>query len=347
MFRRVSALLFSAAAFVATVTLTARADEPIPSGGVSRLRGVVQRASALMEPPNIVAPTMGGTQLWGDEIYYGSWRIQRNVVTGHYRLLDPDDVRRTWGTLDACRQRLDGYRRAGMIAAPTGTVIVVLHGLAGYRQQMTPLADYLAEHGRCAVINIAYPSTRAAVADHAAALRSIVANLEQANEIHFVAHSLGNLVVRHYLADYAANHQGRLDPRIRRMVMLGPPNHGSRAAEMLGGNVIFDNALGLSAAALGRKWRDLEPRLATPPFEFGIVAGGKGNDSGFNPLLTGDDDGTVSVAETQLAGASDFTLVDSLHSAMMTNPQVQEQTLRFLRTGAFHADGIRRPVAGN
>ena len=74
------------------------------------------------------------------------------------------------------------------------------------------------------------------------------------------------------------------------------------------------------------------------------MAGGRGGDIGFNPLLAGDDDGTVRVEEARLAGASDFTLVDALHSHLMTSPTVLEETVRFLRHGYFHADGVRHPI---
>ncbi|MBI2823459.1 MAG: alpha/beta hydrolase [Planctomycetia bacterium] len=303
------------------------------------------RAAWLQDVPNVVGPTMGGTQLWGDELYFGQWRIQRNAVTGHYRLLDPDDVRRASGSLAACQRRLDELKKQGHLQPLRGKVVVVLHGLVGRRHQMSPLVDYLEANSDYAVISVAYPSTRASVADHAGALATIVAGLTEVKEINFVGHSLGNLVVRHYLADCQAVAGGRVDPRIKRIVMLGPPNHGSRLAEALGGNVIFDGTLGTSAQQLARRWRELGPHLATPPCEFGIIAGGKGNEVGFNPLLPGDDDGTVRVAETRLAGASDFTLVDVIHSLMMANAEVQERTLRFLREGRFAADGPRHRIA--
>ena len=316
-----------------------RAADPPPAS-----RWPVMRANFLANPPNVAAPTLGGKQLWGDELFCGQWRIQRNVVTGHYRLLDPDDVRRAWGSKDNCQRHLDELKRQGAIEPLHGTVVVVLHGLTGRRTQMSPLVRYLEDESGWSVINVAYPSTRASVADHATSLRSILAQLDDATEIHFVAHSLGALVVRHYMADHAADHAGRSDPRIRRFVMLGPPNHGSRLADTLAGNVIFDTTLGSSAQQLAHRWQELEPHLATPPYDFGIIAGGKGNDTGYNPLLPGDDDGTVGVAETLLAGASDFSLVDNLHSFMMASPAVQEQTLRFLRSGCFRNDGVRHPI---
>ncbi len=54
---------------------------------------------------NIPAATLGGKQFWADEFVHGSWRIQRNVLSGHYRLLDPDNTRRAWGTWDHCQDQ--------------------------------------------------------------------------------------------------------------------------------------------------------------------------------------------------------------------------------------------------
>ncbi|HEY2841904.1 MAG TPA: hypothetical protein VGJ26_22285, partial [Pirellulales bacterium] len=284
-------------------SLRAAAEEPTPK------RRFVIPASFQMEMPNVVAPTLGGNQLWEDEVYFGRWRIQRNVLTLHRRLLDPHDVRHASGSLEVCQRRLEELKKERSLQPTRGKVVVMLHGLMGSRLMMVPLAKYLERNGDYTVISLTYASTRAAVSEHAQALGGLVASLDQATEINFVAHSLGNLVVRHYMADCQAGGD-ELDPRINRFVMIGPPNHGARMAVLLGGNPIFDTTLGMSAQQLGRRWDELAPHLATPPCEFGIIAGGKGNRSGLSPLLEGDDDGTVRVAEARLAGASDFTIVE-------------------------------------
>lgn len=52
----------------------------------------------LGDMPNINFPTMGGIAFWNDLAEYNGWRIQQNTVTKHCRVLDPEDVRRAWGT---------------------------------------------------------------------------------------------------------------------------------------------------------------------------------------------------------------------------------------------------------
>ena len=62
-------------------------------------------------PVNFPTATLGGTQFWSDELVFRDWRIQRNVLSGHYRLLDDRDFRMAWGTLDQCRARLGELAR--------------------------------------------------------------------------------------------------------------------------------------------------------------------------------------------------------------------------------------------
>ena len=51
------------------------------------------------EPDPFPMPTLGGKQFWADELFFHQWRIQRNVFTGHCRLLDEHDLRHASGTL--------------------------------------------------------------------------------------------------------------------------------------------------------------------------------------------------------------------------------------------------------
>jgi pimeloyl-ACP methyl ester carboxylesterase len=303
--------------------------------------------------PNVVLPTLGGKQFWADELFFHQWRIQRNAVTGHYRLLDDHDRRQAWGTYEQCRAKLQEIRRERHLSPMKGKAVVVLHGLGRSRASMESLCRCLRERGRFEVFNVTYPSTRDDITAHAASLGRIVANLDGIEEINFVAHSMGNVVVRCYLggADQKEHGpgeprevSGRPDPRIQRFVMLAPPNHGSLAALVLADLGAFKEIAGESGQQLGRDWEQLEGKLATPAFDFGIIAGGKGDGRGFNPLLRGDNDGTISVQTTRLAGAADFLLVPKLHSFLMDDAKVQEHVLRFLQKGCFVSPKERQPI---
>ncbi len=49
-------------------------------------------------PPKIPVKTLGGLQFWSDTYIHAGWRIQTNLISGHFRLLDPDNVRHSWGS---------------------------------------------------------------------------------------------------------------------------------------------------------------------------------------------------------------------------------------------------------
>lgn len=294
---------------------------------------------------NVEGPTFGGKQFWTDEIIFRGWRVQRNVWTKHYRLLDAQNHRKTWGTFAHCRDRLEALKEEQKLQPMQGKVVVVLHGLVRSRQSMAGLCKYLSEQSDYQIVNMSYASTREPLRRHAASLASVIDHLgPEVTEINFVAHSLGNLVIRHYLGDQIASERRRVDARINRMVMLAPPNQGSQFAVKFADNRLFQTIWGTSGLELAKEWDELEKRLATPRGEFGIIAGGRGADDGANPLLRGDDDFVVTIEETRLGGASDFSVLPALHSLIMDDPKVREYTLRFLWHGHFIAKDKRQPI---
>ncbi|MEN6494416.1 MAG: alpha/beta fold hydrolase [Thermoguttaceae bacterium] len=312
--------------------------------GLGLMGGMPGRAAAqeaVVEPcplprgDAVPAPTLGGMQFWADELFFHDWRIQRNVVTGHCRLLDGSAFRHAWGTYEECLAALDEVKRRQNLPPMQGKAVVLLHGLGDSRLAMAGLAKYLKEQGGYQVFNVSYPSTRGCMADYARSLTNILQNLSGIEEINFVGHSMGNIVIRRYLGE-------QTDPRIKRFVMLGPPNRGSSFATALADNPVFTAVLGKPGQELGREWAWLEGRLATPSCEFGIIAGGLGNSHGFNPFLSGDDDGIVSVESTRLDGAKGFVMVPVLHGLLMHDRRVQAYTLRFLRNGKFQENAEGR-----
>jgi len=311
--------------------------------------------AAVDDPDPVPMPTLGGKQFWADELLFHQWRIQRNVLSGHCRLLDKRNWRHASGTFDHCRAVLERIKRDRRLPPMTGKGVVVLHGLGRSRSSMNSLCKHLKEKGGYRVFNVEYPSTRYDMAEQARTLRRLVNNLDGIEEINFVAHSMGNIVIRHYLGDLE-----RADPmkqsagdeaadrravaRFGRFVMLAPPNQGAHLASLFANNVLFKQIAGDAGQQLGRQWPELEKRLANPGFQFGIIAGGKSNGKGFNPLLSGDNDGVISVETAKLAGARDFVVVPTLHSLVMDNARVQRYVLCFLRHGYFVSEPKRRPL---
>jgi pimeloyl-ACP methyl ester carboxylesterase len=278
-------------------------------------------------PPNWKQPTLGGMQFWSDQILFHQWRLQRNVMTGHYRLLDDNNYRHAWGSLNHCQRQLARIRRQSKLPAMTGKAVILMHGLGHGRLSMKKMAQYLRKSSDFNIFNISYASTRQEMTAHAQSLARIVESLEGIDEIHFVAHSMGNLVIRRYLFDHN-------DPRIGRIVMLGPPNDGAQLAKRYGKR-LYKLLAGQSGDQLGRHWDQLKDKLATPKVQFGIIAGSQPVAGQGNPLITGNDDLVVRVEETKLPGAADFAILPVAHSFLMNDATVQQYTLNFLQQGRF------------
>jgi pimeloyl-ACP methyl ester carboxylesterase len=289
--------------------------------------------------------TMGGRQFWTDMAHLDGWRIQHNHVTGHHRLLDAENIRHAWGNLEHCQQELRAAANRNRLQPYSGKVVILLHGLVRSHASMKTMEKHLQDNGY-QTLNFQYASSRGTIGDHAKALERIIGQLdENVTEINFVAHSLGNLVTRHYLhntLDQVTGNQG--DSRIARMVMLGPPNQGSRMARLVKSSMIFSIVAGSSGTQLSTTWEQVEPLLATPQFEFGILAGGQANNDLSNILLEGKDDFTVSVEETKLPGAHDFVVRQLNHTTMMQRPESLKLTLSFLQNGYFVDEASRTPL---
>ena len=268
---------------------------------------------------------------WTDELVRHDWRVQRKPESDAARLLDPADGIVCEGTVEACRTRLDELAASGRVPPVDGHAVILLHGLGEGRGSMRPLADHLRRTLDATVLTFGYASPRAGIEDHAAALERVVAGLPEADRISFVGHSLGNIVVRRWMAGASPDDRARL----HRMVMLGAPNQGSQMAREAARVWILAKLSTGAARELVLDWPRIAATLAVPPCPFGIVAGGAGDGRGYSTLLEGDDDDVVRVEETRLDGADDFVLLPVRHAFMMQDAKVQRATTAFLETGRF------------
>lgn len=284
---------------------------------------------------NLKLPTLGGKQIWTDHVWREGWTVQQNVLTGHWRLLDPNNVRHAWGSRAACESVLQQQGLSGAIQGKRA--IVLLHGLMRSASSMEELEESLSETLEIPIINFEYASTRDSIGEHAAALRELIAGLPADTRLSFVGHSMGNIVIRHAIGDWQrAGDQATLQ-RIEHVVMLGPPNHGAAIARQLSKSRVFGWVTGQSGLELGPQWAEFEDKLAVPPCPFGVVAGHLPATNLQNPLVDGASDFVVSVDEAHLAGEADFLEVPCLHSFLMDDPAVQQAVANFMKYRRFAA----------
>ncbi len=279
---------------------------------------------------NIKTPTMGGKQFWTDHIWRRGWRIQHNAFTGHWRLINDSNVRYAWGTREQCEAALNENVPDGSLIATEA--VVLMHGLMRSSSSMRPVGDFVSKELNIQPIYFEYASTRSSISDHAAALGEFIDSLPPNLSLNFVGHSMGNIVVRHYLGDLTRTGQHEKLARVKSVVMLGPPNQGASIARQLSKTGVFGWIAGKGGLELGPGWQEFQKRLAIPSCPFGIVSGKLPESAPSNPLVDGDGDFVVSYEETQLEGATDTLSVPRLHSFLMDATEVQIATANFIRT---------------
>lgn len=280
---------------------------------------------------NIAAKTAGGTQMWTDHRFRDGYHIQQNSLTGHWRLLDPSDVRKTWGTRAQCESVLDELKPKPSATDSPGHVVVLLHGLMRTRHSMKPLEAKLRQQGHDDVIRFGYASSRRSISDHANALRSVLEDLPENTQLSFVGHSMGNIVVRHLIGDLQRDGDPQnILPRCRSLVMLGPPNQGAAIARRLAPSGLYGLVTGKGGLELGPQWDDFVQNLATPPFPFAIIAGDVSDNRIKNPLVDNAGDLIVGVEEAKLDGSESFETLPVLHSFLMSDQTAMAKTIEFI-----------------
>jgi triacylglycerol lipase len=222
---------------------------------------------------------------------------------------------------------------AATTSAGAAECVILLHGLIRTAASMEPMQEALAEAG-FETINIDYPSrdfpieqlAPLAIDEGLAGCRAV----EGTETIHFVTHSLGGILVRQYLSETNI-------PELGRVVMLAPPNQGSKAADELRDVPGFDWMNGPAGAQLGKGKGSVPLALGPAEFELGVIAGTGSIDPIGSAVLDDPDDGKVSVEDTKVDGMDDFVVISHSHAMIMRMPRTIELTIQFLRTGSFES----------
>lgn len=207
--------------------------------------------------------------------------------------------------------------------------VILLHGLARTKRSMSALEKALSKEGYH-VLNIDYPSTKKNIAKLSFIIYEKIKKecLERDTKIHFVAYSMGCIIVRQLLTKHQVSNVGNI-------VLLAPPNHGSEVADYLQNNLLYKYFYGPAGLELTTHTARTNP---FPPLQhsFGVIAGNVCLDPLAYFILPKGHDGKVTIESTKLEGMSDHIIVPCSHTFIMRNKAVIEQVLHFLRKGKFN-----------
>lgn len=213
--------------------------------------------------------------------------------------------------------------------------VILVHGLWMTGLEMAWLGRRLEQSGYH-VHRFWYASIRRGLSENTEALARFAESVP-GDELHFVAHSFGGVVVHRYFMTAGSRRPGRI-------VALGSPLQGCWTARRVA------ELLPCRRLTLGKGIVEIMERGCEAwdqPRELGIVAGnlnfGLGTVLGGIP---GPSDGTVGVEETRLPGATEHLVHRVNHFGLLGSPVIARQVAVFLREGRFEPQAAMQPDHG-
>lgn len=209
--------------------------------------------------------------------------------------------------------------------------IILLHGLARSHASMQQLERTLRRY-HYIVINQDYPSTQKPIDILAQVyLPQMIASClkYQPKSIHFVTHSMGGILLQKYLQDHQV-------PKLGKIVMLSPPNHGSEVSDLLHNNWLYKWITGPSGSELTTCKNSVPNQIQlNKDYNIGIIAG----TFSFVPfsyyIFKDANDGAVSVSSAKSKIMKDFMSFKVSHPFIMDHKKVQAEIIYFLNKGKF------------
>jgi pimeloyl-ACP methyl ester carboxylesterase len=208
------------------------------------------------------------------------------------------------------------------------TAAVFVHGLFLNGAEFALMRRRVARAQGFECHQFSYSTTRGSMDAVLSRLDAFLARID-ADQVHFVAHSLGGIVLCRYFERAPPVREGRV-------VMLGSPLMGSRSARAVARHAPLRRLVGPIVA------RELveqhEPCRWGCARELGMIAGTRPMGLGrFFAQFDEDCDGTVALSETRLPDCTEHLALPVSHMGMLASREVARQVGAFLESGRFLA----------
>ncbi|MCP4423805.1 MAG: alpha/beta hydrolase [Chloroflexi bacterium] len=218
--------------------------------------------------------------------------------------------------------------------------VVLLHGLSRTARSMIKLEQAFRKLGY-RVVNLTYSSRKYPIEKLSRlAIDSALSRRKrkEKTQVHFVAHSLGGILVRHYLENTKLQNLGRV-------VMIASPNQGSHLVDKFGSCPGFRAVNGPAGAQLGTNSHSTPVQLGAVNYPVGVIAGTRTVNLILSQFLPGVNDGRVITENTKVEGMADYIELPTSHPFIIQNAYAIRQATNFIRTGVFQKDETMKKIS--
>ncbi len=204
------------------------------------------------------------------------------------------------------------------------STVVLIHGVLMSGREMS-LLRFRLRRGGFHVRQFRYKSRRYTPAENAQALQQALIDWQLEGTVHFVAHSLGGIVLAHFFNRCQWRHPGRV-------VLLGVPLRGSSVARHLSrsgwGRWLLGYSLVDGLLQQAPPWPGARKTLMIA----GIWGLGLGQVLSLG-RLPGPSDGVVRLCEVEDAAITDHLVLPVNHTQLVVSSRVARAIVKFLNPG--------------
>ncbi|WP_117232706.1 esterase/lipase family protein [Vibrio maerlii] len=154
--------------------------------------------------------------------------------------------------------------------------------------------------------------------------RFVNSRFDEHDQVYFFGHSLGGLLIRHYFQTYQPQFSDTC------IITAGTPHNGATIAKFFSSNglgFIFGSSENILNNGLGDYDIDVPIGVITGTYDAGVGRVMLGKNQG---------DGTVTIEDANLKGATDTCSLNLNHTALVYSKEVVELSARFIEKKSFN-----------
>lgn len=215
-------------------------------------------------------------------------------------------------------------------------IVILLHGIYGKNTDMSHIAKRLEAQGYYG-INVQYPTADDTIQVMtekyiAPEIRKTVEKAEKINarrrennqkelKINFVVHSMGSVVLRHYLKENRLENLGKT-------VFISPPTHGTHLSDIALARWL-KWMLGPAVEQISTKSGSFVNSLGEPDYMCYVMIGNKTNNPLYSMIIKGKDDGMVPVSTAEIENCRFKIIEKTSHTSILKNEATLKEIIEF------------------